>query len=368
MARALLVLKDGHVGSEWFAEAIARQPGVSFIFEMGACITGNLAGKRLFLQEKRGCGCSKEDCSSYRRHIHHAPCVHQPNSSTCAVLGSSHISITSPTEVAQWEQVLRNSSAVLVLVQTRSNLVKWAWSFYRTGALRAVRTKLSLDGLRQATSEPKEHIHLRNRSNFVPQQFVVDPALLLRTVIAKQKRSELLIHTARKFARLVGQPEEHVLMYESMQLDLEGELERIFKRMNLPFDRVAHRQEEEGSLLKTTSEDLSRVMANWDEVHAAFSRFPCLLKMLTDKERRVFAGCDVIGGPECSCTWRTPIDVASESTNFPTYEELTAATVSGTKYNIGLDWVGVLIILVSLAAILKFINIMSCRSMQVEVR
>ena len=44
--QALVVLKDGHVGSEWFAEALQRQPSTRFIFEMGPCITGRCAARR----------------------------------------------------------------------------------------------------------------------------------------------------------------------------------------------------------------------------------------------------------------------------------------------------------------------------------
>ena len=132
--RSLVVLKDGHVGSEWFAEAMQRQPATRFIFEMGPCITGSLPGKLAFVTEKRGCACSKEDCQLFKRDIQQAPCLDSPHARACNVLGGSHMSVAADSEVVQWQQALTNATGVTIVVQTRSNLVKWAWSFLRTGA------------------------------------------------------------------------------------------------------------------------------------------------------------------------------------------------------------------------------------------
>ena len=52
--RSLVVIKDGHVGSEWFAESLQRQPSTRFIFEMGPCITGSLEGKKAFVKALAG--------------------------------------------------------------------------------------------------------------------------------------------------------------------------------------------------------------------------------------------------------------------------------------------------------------------------
>jgi hypothetical protein len=330
--RALLVLKDGHVGSEWFAEAVSRQPATRFIFEMGPCITGSLAGKRAFLQDKRGCACTKEDCTLFRRDGDRAPCLDQPSARKCKILGGSHLSMTSEKEMAQWEQVLSNSSGVTVLVQTRSNLVKWAWSFYRTGAMHRVRTRTNSSERQMSVPLPKEQIHVRNASNRVRHKLLVDPALLLRMILSKQQRSERLLSTARRFAELVGQRRERVLLYEAMQADLEKELQSLFVHMDAPFDVAAHRREKEGALLKTTSDDLSNVITNWDEVRAAYSGHPCLLQMLTDTDRRIFDYCgEGIHGGTCDCSWRTPIELAADGTNFPSHAALIAATTPSTS-------------------------------------
>lgn len=137
----------------------------------------------------------------------------------------------------------------------------------------------------------------------------VDPKLLLRMIIAKQQRSEKLLETARRFAELVGQRRERVLLYEAMQADMEGEMRALFRFMGVDFSTTAHREVAEGSLLKHATEDLSRAIANWDEVLAEFAKYPCLLQMLHDRERRIFDDCGegLHGGP-CDCTWRTPIE------------------------------------------------------------
>ena len=96
---ALLVLKDGHVGSEWFAETMARQPGTRFLFEMGPCITGSISGKMAFFSSTRhGCACTKEDCSLFRQDVASAPCFDALSRTFCRVLGGSHISVTSEAE------------------------------------------------------------------------------------------------------------------------------------------------------------------------------------------------------------------------------------------------------------------------------
>ena len=131
---ALVMLKDGHVGSEWFAEVLSRQPSTRFIFEMGACITGSLSSKIAYVAERRGCACAKEDCQAFKKDFEHAPCLDSPSARSCTVLGGSHLSFGSDSEVEQWHTALANSTGVFMVVQTRSNLVKWAWSFLRTGA------------------------------------------------------------------------------------------------------------------------------------------------------------------------------------------------------------------------------------------
>ena len=91
---ALIVLKDGHVGSEWFADLLARQPGTRFIFEAGPCVTRSLATKIAFVVERRGCACTKEDCSDYKKFFADAPCLDEPSARSCRLLGHSHISVT----------------------------------------------------------------------------------------------------------------------------------------------------------------------------------------------------------------------------------------------------------------------------------
>ena len=319
---SLLVLKDGHVGSEWFSESIARQPGTRFLFEMGACITNSLEGKRAFFgANRRGCACSKSDCAMFRTDAGiRAPCLDAPSRHQCHVLGGSLMSMASEREADHWSKILQNRTDITILVQTRSNLVKWAWSFYRTGAMKRLRGTDSI--LR------RERIHLRamlNRSRSAPMHRAmhVDPGVLLRMIISKQERSRRLVEAARYFASMTTQRKERVLLYESMQADLAGELRKLYAAMNRPFHEDAHNLVPAGSLVKHAPEDLSTVIANWEQVEQTFRRFPCLHAMLVDTSRRIFDDCgDGMGyiNPEtgsardvvdptapCACSWRTPI-------------------------------------------------------------
>ena len=336
----LMVLKDGHVGSEWFAESVSRQPGTKFLFEMGPCITGSIESKlAFFASTRRGCTCTREDCSVFRGALGtKAPCLDAPSASACKVLGGSHMSMASEKEISQWEQVLRNGTDTLIVVQTRSNLVKWAWSFYRTGAMKRLRRR----DMHQGTGSPsaaaaasavppdgREKIHLREgdeadgaRSSAAMR---VDPWVLLRMIVAKQARSERLLATARRFAQLTPQRRERIVLYESMQADLQGELQRLYAAMRVPFNVAAHTQSSITAapaatppLIKHASEDLSLAIANFGEVERAFAAFPCLHAMLLDTKRRVFDDCgtgdtgraaDAGADPDsaCGCSWRTPI-------------------------------------------------------------
>ena len=314
--RSLLVLKDGHVGSEWFAETITRQPGTKFLFEMGSCTVGSLAGKRAFYgPERHACACSKDDCAAFRGdRFASAPCLGAPSRTTCRVLGGSHMTMGAESEVLQWQDLVNGTDTVIVL-QTRSNLVKWAWSFYRTGAMKRLR--------REPVSASKESIHRRegvedDRSRSTRMH--VDPIALLRMIVAKQARSERLLKTARRLARLTTNRREYVLLYETMQDNLEGEMERLYTSLRVPFDAKAHRRVPPGSspLLKHAPEDLSMVISNWQSLLQAFAPYPCLKEMLVDTKRHIFDDCGSGNGgrsPDsgadprapCSCSWRTPI-------------------------------------------------------------
>jgi hypothetical protein len=329
--RALLVLKDGHVGSEWFAETISRQPGTRFVFEMGPCIGGSIVAKRAFFGTGRhACACGKEECAAFRGGaFSSAPCLDAPSRTACRLLGGSIMSVTDE-EARQWQAVLSsNSSDALVVVQTRSNLAKWAWSFYRTGAMKRLRRRWpepagnssggDSNGGRNSVVQLKEQIHRResDETPSIRRSVHVDPAVLLRMIWAKQARSERLLRIARQLARRTGQRRERVVLYEAMQADAAGELSRLFAALRLPFDVSAHHRVPLGvsPLLKHATENLSSSIANWAELEVAFRQYPCLHEMLVDTHRRAFDDCgggafSTDGGADpsapCACSWRTP--------------------------------------------------------------
>ena len=76
-----------------------------------------------------------------------------------------------------------------------------------------------------------------------------------------------------------------------MQADAADELRALYRAMALEFDEAAHLRVEEHALRKHAPEDLSRAIANWDELKAYFAPYPCLLDMLTEASPRVYDGC-----------------------------------------------------------------------------
>ena len=328
---SLLILKDGHVGSEWLTEVLSRQPGTHFLNEIGVCMGGSLASKAAFFGEsRRACACGKEECAQFKGDSFGtaAPCLDAPSRQSCRLLGGSVMSVTD-AEASQWEAVLRNNSNVLVVVQTRSNLVKWAWSFFRTGAMKRLRQP-SRGGTPAAGPAFKEQIHRREgdesssassgHASHAPVH--VDPAVLLRMIVAKQARSERLLLTARRLARVTAHKRERVLLYEALQADMASELRHVCHALGVPFDAVAHERVPRGAapLLKHATEDLSQAIANWDELRAAMRPYPCLHQMLLDTSRKIYDDCGagnaaLAGGDDggadpsapCACSWRTPI-------------------------------------------------------------
>ena len=240
-------------------------------------------------------------------------------------------------ESGQWAEVLRNSSDVAIVVLTRSNLAKWAWSFYRTGAMKRLRTSsrgpvvLSGDPAGAAQLAHKEAIHRRDGDegpeHGSSQPVHVDPAALLRMILAKQARAERLLRTARSLARLTQHKRERVVLYEALQHDMAGELRKLYAALHLSFDEAAHTRVPRSTvppLTKHAPEDLSKVIANWAELKDAFAPYPCLREMLVDTQRRIFDDCGNSGGNSgargvvmadgganpaapCACSWRTPI-------------------------------------------------------------
>ena len=110
----------------------------------------------------------------------------------------------------------------------------------------------------------------------------MQPAQPLRLAKAKQARSQRLIAAAHGFARVTGRPRARVLLYEAMQADAADELRALYLApMALEFDEAAHLGVEEHALRKHAPEDLSRAIANWDELKAYFAPYPCLFDMRT---------------------------------------------------------------------------------------
>ena len=112
----LLVVKSGHVGSEWLAELVHKQRFGAFKHEANACVRSQDLVSGLIT----GAGCSK---------------VSNRDNSSLPLLGLSfNVGAFGESAIATWKAALNATPPtmpIMVVSLTRTNTVKWAWSVYR---------------------------------------------------------------------------------------------------------------------------------------------------------------------------------------------------------------------------------------------
>jgi len=112
----LLVVKSGHVGSEWLAELVHKQRFGAFKHEANACVRSQDLVSGLIT----GAGCSK---------------VSTRDNSSLPLLGLSfNVGAFGESAIATWKAALNATPPtmpIMVVSLTRTNTVKWAWSVYR---------------------------------------------------------------------------------------------------------------------------------------------------------------------------------------------------------------------------------------------
>lgn len=306
-----VVLKGYHMGSKWFEEAFNQvRGGGAFYFEYEHCLKaigrdmeGGIAPPAVTLNYlHHGCGCSRS-CIGCNRTVL-SEYVDQRNSTSMAALHrlqrattmsrerSSHGSALparcraagvsfgamGPQWMSHYRNVLMLDPRVRVVVHVRSNHVKHALSFLRTGC----------EGeLNHATKNDLMHRHESLLS--------VPPALLLLKACNVAREQAKLLKDAHELAR--GHL-AHIMRYEDMQRGLDGELERLLHAIGAAGDGVAWSRDlpevppaaasptsksdasTNMSLVKAGSDDLRHVLRNWDEVDAYLRPWPCLHQML----------------------------------------------------------------------------------------
>ena len=112
----LLVVKSGHVGSDWLAELVNKQRFGAFKHEANACVRS----QQLVSGLVTGAGCSK---------------ITIRDNSSLPLLGLSfNGGMFGESAIETWKAALHATPPtvpIMVVSLTRTNTIKWAWSVYR---------------------------------------------------------------------------------------------------------------------------------------------------------------------------------------------------------------------------------------------
>ena len=112
----LLVVKSGHVGSEWFGELVNKQRFGAFKHEANACVRS----QQLVSGLVTGAGCSK---------------IPIRDNSSLPLMGLSfNVGAFGENAIETWKAALHATPPtvpIMVVSLTRTNTIKWAWSVYR---------------------------------------------------------------------------------------------------------------------------------------------------------------------------------------------------------------------------------------------
>ena len=112
----LLVVKSGHVGSEWFGELVNKQRFGAFKHEANACVRS----QQLVSGLVTGAGCSK---------------IPIRDNSSLPLMGLSfNVGAFGENAIETWKAALHATPPtvpIMVVSLTRTNTTKWAWSVYR---------------------------------------------------------------------------------------------------------------------------------------------------------------------------------------------------------------------------------------------
>ena len=254
-SKSFVVIKGYHVGSKWFAETFNKLPGGSFFFEYEHCL-------RTIAKSQHGNasidGISTHATSSY---LHHgcrcqntcAGCEHHNKSpslpsqhSNCLATGVSFGAL-GPTYVAHLQTMLRLEPRIAVVAHVRSNHIKHGISFLRTtcdGELNHLYASdvakrrdgssggTSSGGSGSSSSSSPSSATSGSGSGSDSHKLHMPPALLLLKASNAAAEQSKIVKAAQSLSR--GHGAVHVVMYEAMQRDLVGEMQRLLIAVGVP--------------------------------------------------------------------------------------------------------------------------------------
>ena len=297
-----VVLKGYHVGSKWFAEELNALGDCRIAFEFEDCVESAQDVLRYLQICECPVQCSNTSCGVEPL----MPCSRQRARGASFGFRREELSGKTSHLLAQElvPRLTRDLAQLHVVLHTRTNLVKLAYSSIRAGC-------------------PGTFNHLRLENSAMaptPSPLRIPPELLLSETIRLAANQAALRH----FAQGLG-PVAYDLRYEALQLDIHHEIVQLLRSVGAPpgsswpppptrFEkamggpaRVQSQQRQQPQqwarggrrlqLVKSSADDLRQGLDNFEEVHAFFAkavgRWPvlgCLLPMLLEPMAQVFPG------------------------------------------------------------------------------
>lgn len=186
----------------------------------------------------------------------------------------------------QWEQIFEAAPNLAIGVLVRTNAVKRAISAI------ASRVQLEICGLKKLTGREACIKDL-------PEKIYVNTTQLWSKIRESEEKRSIVTDAAARVSEKYGDGRLFCLSYESMQLDLTGEMRELgeFLGSAIDEDSLAKLSEESVSY-KRGSDDLEGYLENYDEVKESLSTNPCLLAQLEEDEPKNFPLCGAYKGDE----------------------------------------------------------------------
>ena len=277
-----VVVKGYHMGSKWFSTALNGVAGAAFFFEYEHCLRklapqpGGLTGPEATLRYLRSsCGCADrclgcnssvpdlarpDDSGAHNARNARLHAAGKEYERHCMATGVSFAALGA-NYMSHLGAIRQLEPRLSIVLHVRSNHVKHGLSFLRVSC-------------------PEQVNHAKVSAATVRMRVPAD--VLLALAVSTARAQAKVAEDARSAA---GGRVAFTLVYEAMQLDLDGEIRKLLLAIGVPAAAAAVRVP---TLIKAGGEDMREALANFDEVGRHFRPLPCLHSMLVARGPTVF--------------------------------------------------------------------------------
>lgn len=293
-----LILKTQHSGSQWLALEFNQIPGCSLMFEAEDCpwLENGLVSLRrttdLILSYLHNCSCTPLclGCAMVQPHLNASGCTYQERARGLSI--GFNLRPLPPTGgmdalIAQSiTAIVREEARLAIVLHTRANLVKLAFSSIRTGC-RGQSNHVFVNS--SAGESPNErNSPLRHR-----RAIHISPEYLLRRSLEHARDQANLRSYAHSLAKLsVHGKIVHEIIYENLQRNgASAELSNLLNAVDPHGNTSWHPDVSTPGVhsVKSGAEDMRENLLNFAEVSAYFAAaaekappLSCLQRMLLD--------------------------------------------------------------------------------------